>query len=128
MQTDRHIETGLRWTDRQTEKFNRHTQRHNPHAYADPGKPGKTGTQKSPPPPPPTPVKSNGYTPKIQTIFTRMLSRATKAIKWSFAGGPMTARFCGIWILSPLIILNDILHNFDFCVVQTAERVYVIVL
>ena len=57
-----------------------------------------------------------------------MLSRATKAIKWSFAGGPMTARFCSIWILSPLIILNDISHNFDFCVVQTAERVYVIVL
>ena len=50
---------------------------------------------------PPTPVKSHRYTPKIQTFFTLMLSRATKAIKWSFAGGPMTARFCGIWILSP---------------------------
>ena len=56
-----------------------------------------------PPPTPPTPVKSHSYTPKIQTIFTLMLSRATKAIKWSFAGGPMTARLCGIWILSPLI-------------------------
>ena len=80
MQTDKHIER-LRLTDlliyRQTEKFNRHTQRHNPHVYADPGKPGKTGTQS----PPPTPVKSHSYTRKIQTIFTLMLSRATKAIK-----------------------------------------------
>ena len=102
MQTDRHIEE-LRQADRlikrQTEKFNRHTQRRNPHAYADPG---KTGAQ-SPPPPPPTPVKSHNYTPKIQTIFTLMLTRATKAIKWSFAGGPMTARFSVIWILPPLI-------------------------
>ena len=57
-----------------------------------------------------------------------MLSRATKAIKWSFAGGPMTAYFCGIWIPSPLIILNNISHNFDFYVVQIAERVYVIVM
>ena len=32
-----------------------------------------------------------------------MLSRATKAINWSLAGGPITARFCGIWILSNLI-------------------------
>ena len=56
-----------------------------------------------PPPPPPTAVKTHRYTPKIQTFFTLMLSRATKAIKWSFAGGPITARFCGIWILSPLI-------------------------
>ena len=52
---------------------------------------------------PPTPVKYHSYTPQIQTIFTLMLSRATKDIKWSFAGGPMTARFRGIWILSPLI-------------------------
>ena len=74
---------------------------HNPHAYADPGKPGKTGTQT--PPPPTTPQKPHSYTPKIQTSFTLMLSRATKAIKWSFAGGPMKARFCGIWILSLLI-------------------------
>ena len=37
-----------------------------------------------------------------------MISRATKAIKWRFAGGPMMARFCGIWILSPLIDYNNI--------------------
>ena len=114
-------------------------------------------------PPPPTPVKSHSYTPKIQTIFTLMLCRATKAIIWSFAGGPMTARFFGIWILSPLINLNGMKykktlsesklsgsprllkererereraygaretfsHNFDFYFVQTAERVYVIVM
>ena len=108
MQTDRHIHIErLRETDRlvdrlidrqtyrQTEKFNRHTLRHNPRAYADPG---KTGGTKPPPPPQPTPVKSHSYTPKIQTIFTLMLSRATKAIKWSFANGPMTACFCGILI------------------------------
>ena len=65
--------------------------------------PGKTGDTEPPPHPPPTPVKSHSYTPKMQTIFTLMFSRATKAIKWSFTGGPMTARFCGIWILSPLI-------------------------
>ena len=88
---------------------------------------GRLGHRRAPPPPP-TPVKSHSYTPKIQTIFTLMFSRATKAIKWRFACGPMKARFCGIWILSPLIILNDISNNFDFYVVQTAERVYVIVM
>ena len=59
----------------------------------------------------PTPVKSHSYTPKVQTIFTLMLSRATKAIKWSYAGGPMMVRFCGIWILSPLINLNDMKYK-----------------
>ena len=65
---------------------------------------GRLDTEPPPPPPPPTPVKFHSYTTKIQTIFTLMLYRATKAIKWSFAGGPMTARFCGIWIISHLII------------------------
>ena len=44
-----------------------------------------------------------------------MLSRATKAMKWSFAGGPMTARFCGIWILSPLINWNDVKYKKKRC-------------
>ena len=50
--------------------------------------------------PPPTPVKSHSYTPKIQTIFTLMLSRATKAIKMEFRrqadDGPL------LWYLDPL--------------------------
>ena len=48
---------------------------------------GRLGAQSPPPRPPPTPTKSHSYTPKVQTIFfTLMLSRATKAIKWSISG------------------------------------------
>ena len=64
---------------------------------------GRLGHRAPPPPPAPpsAPVKSNSYTPKIQTIFTLMLSRATKAIEWSSRrwradDGPL------LWYLDPL--------------------------
>ena len=64
-----------RQTDRQRNSTDTHTQRHNPHANADPG---KTGGTEPPPPANPCPVKCHSYTPKMQTIFTLMLYRATR--------------------------------------------------
>ena len=59
----------------------------------------------------PPPVKSHSYTPKMQTIFTLMLSRATKAIELSFARERERERACARDTFS---------QNFDFYVVQTA--------
>ena len=60
---------------------------------------GRLGAQS--PPPLPTPVKSHSCTPKIHTIFSLMLSRATKGV--SLAGcndGPL------LWYFDPLSPIN----------------------